>query len=221
MSFRKENRSTLLLMIITGILLIYTGIRYNQSFFRLLPLFNSLFIAFLQSRISRLAPLLGGLNCFLYAAVYFHYTLYGSAAYVFFVAGPVQLITFFRWRKRPFKSSTMLKKMSARTRVIAGILCVLSFFAMQAILNIFGSEYMLLDNGLTLIGILISFLTMFAYVEYTFLNVISTFMNIILYARMMASYPEQITFLIFYVYSFLCAVKAFIYVQRLYTEQHA
>jgi len=115
----------------------------------------------------------------------------------------------------------MLKKMSARTRVIAGILCVLSFFAMQAILNIFGSEYMLLDNGLTLIGILISFLTMFAYVEYTFLNVISTFMNIILYARMMASYPEQITFLIFYVYSFLCAVKAFIYVQRLYTEQHA
>ncbi len=219
MSFWKENRSTLILMAITGVLLIFTGITYGQSFFRILPLFNSLFIALLQSRVHRLAPLLGGLNCFLYAVVYFHYTLYGSAAYVFFVAGPVQLVTFFRWRKRPFGNSTILRRMSFKTRLTASGICALAFALLYVILGFFGSEYMLLDNALTLIGILISFLTMFAYVEYTFLNVISTFMNIILYARMMQSFPEQITFFIFYIYSFICAVKAFIHIQRIYNTQ--
>ncbi len=219
MSFWKENRGTLILMGITGILLLYTGIVYNQAFFRILPLFNSLFIALLQSRISRIAPLLGGLNCFLYAAVYFHYTLYGSAAYVFFIAGPVQLITFFRWRRHPYKSSTVLKKMDGKTRLWALAACMAAFGILYVILRHFRSAYMLLDNSLTLLGILISFLTMFAYVEYTALNVVSTFLNIVLYAGMMRTYPEQITFFIFYIYSFVCAVRAFVHVQRLYNEQ--
>ena len=220
MSFWKENRGILILMGITAVLLMVTGVLYQQSFFRILPLFNSLYIALLQSRIHRAAPLLGGLNCFLYAAVYYHYTLYGSAAYVFFIAGPVQLITFFRWKKRPFKTSTVLKRMSRRTRLWACIGGIGTFGLLYLILRLFGSPYLLLDNGLTLLGILISFLTMYAYVEYTFLNVISTFINIILYAKMMQVYPEQITFFIFYLYSFACACKAFYHVHRLYREQN-
>ncbi len=222
MSFWKENRSTLVLMAITGLLLLYTGIVYEQSFFRILPLFISLLVALLQSRANRLAYLLGGLNCFfLYTAVHFYYTLYAQAVYVFFVSAPLQLMTFFRWRKRPYKSSTILKKMSARTRLIVFSACALAFLALYFILNLFGSAYMFLDNFLTLLGVVITLLTLYAYVEYAYLAVLNTFLNIILYAQMMHAFPEQITFLIFYVYSFICSVKAFLHVHRLYREQNA
>ncbi len=221
MQFWKENRGMLILMIATAVLLIYTGIYYDQAFFRILPLFNSLFIAFLQSRVSRLAPLLGGFNCFLYAAVYFHYSLYGSAAYVFFIAGPMQIVTFFRWKKNPYKSSTVLRKMTGKTRLFAFLACMGGFGLLYLILSRFGSQYLLLDNALTLLGVLITFLTMFAYVEYTVLNVISAFLNIVLYAKMMLALPEQSTFFIFYIYSFICAVRSFVFVQRIYKEQNS
>lgn len=207
-------------MSITGILLVISGIYTGQAFFRMLPLFNSLFIAFLQSRANRLAPLLGGLNCFIYGAVYLHYTLYGSALYVLLVAGPVQLLTFFRWRKRPYGHSTVLKRMKGKTRLISGGVALLGYFAFYLLLRHFGSAYMLLDNTLTILGIFISFLTMFAYVEYTWLNVISAFLNVVLYTKMLRVYPEQITFLIFYVYSFYCATRAFFFVGRLYNLQN-
>ena len=220
MTFWKENRVTLILMTITGILLAATGIYTGQAFFRMLPLFNSLFIALLQSRANRIAPLLGGLNCFIYGAVYLHYTLYGSALYVLLVAGPVQILTFFRWRKRPYAHSTVLKRMQTKTRLISGAAALLAYGVFFLLLRHFGSAYLLLDNTLTIIGVFISFLTMFAYVEYTFLNVISTFLNIILYIKMLGAYPEQITFLIFYLYSFFCAVRAFFFVGRLYRLQN-
>lgn len=220
MKFWKENKVTLILMSITGILLIVSGIYTKQAFFRMLPLFNSLIIALLQSRASRIAPLFGGLNCFIYGIVYLHYTLYGSALYVLLVAGPVQILTFFRWRKRPYGHSTILKRMCLKTRLIAGSAALLGYGVFYLLLRHFGSAYMLLDNTLTILGVFISFLTMLAYIEYTWLNVISTFLNIVLYIKMLGAYPEQITFLIFYLYSFFCAVRAFFFVGRLYRLQN-
>lgn len=207
-------------MSITGILLLISGIYTGQAFIRMLPLFNSLIIALLQSRANRIAPLLGGLNCFIYGAVYLHYTLYGSALYVLLVAGPVQLLTFFRWRKRPYGHSTVLKKMSTKTRLISGTAAAIGYGIFYLLLRHFGSDYMLLDNTLTILGVFISFLTMLAYVEYTWLNVLSAFLNIVLYIKMLGAYPEQITFLIFYLYSFFCAVKALFFVGRLYCLQN-
>ena len=72
------------LKILAFIVLIY--LVFGTLFFRLhianvLPLFFSVFIMFLQSRVNRYAFLIGALNSILYAVAYFYMTLYSSAAY--------------------------------------------------------------------------------------------------------------------------------------------
>ena len=56
----------IILMAVTAVLITVTGIIFKQSFFRILPLYVSLVIGYLQTRMSRYAPLMGGINSILY-----------------------------------------------------------------------------------------------------------------------------------------------------------
>ena len=67
----------LVIMGVTAILIMTTGIIYKQSPLRMIPLYVSLVIALMQSEVSRYAPLIGSVNSLLYAAVYGYYRLYG------------------------------------------------------------------------------------------------------------------------------------------------
>ena len=74
----KKNLPSFLLIGCTAVLITVTGIKFNQSFFRILPLFISLFVANLQSRVNRYGSLLGSINSLIYAGVYVYYGLYAS-----------------------------------------------------------------------------------------------------------------------------------------------
>ena len=73
-----KNIAGFMLLGITAIVITITGILVDQSFFRILPLYISLFVSLLQARANRYAPLIGSVNSLLYAAVYYHYRLYAS-----------------------------------------------------------------------------------------------------------------------------------------------
>ena len=60
----KKNLPSFILIGCTAVLITVTGIKFNQSFFRILPLFISLFVANLQSRVNRYGSLLGSLARF-------------------------------------------------------------------------------------------------------------------------------------------------------------
>ena len=96
-------------MTLTGILITISGIYYKQNFLRILPLYNSLIIALLQSRVNRYSNLLGSINSILYAAVYFYYGLLASAFQALLFSFPMQLITFIRWNKNKWEKSTVLR----------------------------------------------------------------------------------------------------------------
>ena len=68
-------------------------------------------------------------------------------------------------------------------------------------------------------GILITILTMFAFVEYTWLMLPSGLLNIALNIATMQTNPEQITYVVFSVYSMICVTIQFFCVRRLYGEQ--
>ena len=74
-------------------------------------------IGFLQTRMSRYAPLMGGINSILYTVVYFSCGLYSSAAYFLLAFCPLQLITFFRWSKRPHGDSMVFRKLTGKQRL--------------------------------------------------------------------------------------------------------
>ena len=79
---------------ITGVLITIAGVYYKQDFLRILPLYISLIIASLQSRVNRYASLLGSINSLLYGAVYIFYGIYASAISAFLFSFPIQMLTF-------------------------------------------------------------------------------------------------------------------------------
>lgn len=203
----------------TAILITAAGIYFHQNFLLILPLYISLVIGMLQSRVNRYANLIGSMNSLLYGAVYIYYSLYGSAFSALLFSCPIQILTFVRWNKNKWEHSTVLRKMSWKQRILLAIGFIGALVIMWIVLPLIGSQYVFLDSVTTLMGILIYFLTMFAFVEYTFLMIINGAIGIILYITMLKETPEMMTHLIFSVYSFICIVFAFFEAKKLYKSQ--
>lgn len=215
----KKNIPSFLLIGCTAILITVTGIQFNQSFFRILPLFISLFVANLQSRVNRYGSLLGSINSLIYAGVYVYYGLYASVLSALLVSFPIQLLTFIRWNKNKWEKSTVLRRMKplhlALTLSGFAVLLVLMWFVLPKL----GAQYVFLDSTVTVLGTLTSFLTMFAFVEYAFFMVVNCFLNLILYIQMVPDSPDTVTYLVFGVYSFICSVIGAVSVVKIYKEQ--
>jgi len=216
--FRK-NTVLAALILISGLSITVTGFLFNQDFFRILPLYISLIIALMQSNVNRYALLLGGINSILYAFVYIYYSLYASALYAAFISFPIQIVTFIRWNKQRWKSSTLLRKMSWKLRSITAFSFAAVWSGMYILLTLTDSKYVLFDTSVSLFGILISILTMFSYIEYTYLMLPSCLISIGMYLVMMQENPEQITYLIFSIYCFVCQCIAFRNARQIYAEQ--
>lgn len=208
------------LMAVTGVLITVTGIYYKQSFLRILPLYNSLIIAMLQSRVNRYSNLFGSINSILYAAVYMYYGLLASALQAILFSFPMQLITFIRWNKNKWEKSTVLRKLSWKHRIILSVCYAAALFIMCKVLPLFGAKNVFLDSATNILGVFILFMTMFAFVEYTFCMIVNGIIGIILYIPMLSETPDILPFLIFSVYSFICIVFAYFEAQRLYKKQN-
>ncbi len=220
--FLKKHWFTYLLILLTGVGITVTGILFEQSFFRMWPLYNSLFIMALSARANRYSCLFGGLNSVLYGIVYWNFGLMGSFASAMFFSCPVQLVTFVLYHRRKYGSSTLFRKMAWRWRGVAalGFGCVWlgAYIVIQAI----GGSYALLDTTVSLFGIFITFLTMFAFIEAPVLNILNSTISIALYVQMIADgATEQWTYFVYSVYCLICVVRGAIRRIALYREQQA
>lgn len=195
------------------------AIYYKQSFLLIMPLYVSIVIGMLQSRVNRFASMLGSVNSIVYGAVYLYYNLYGAAFSAWLFSFPIQLITFIRWNKNKRGSSTKLRKMTPKMMILVAVGFCVALVLMWTLLPLLGAEYVFLDSVTTLLGILIYFLTMFAFVEYPFYMIINGILSIALYVTMLEESPETLTYLIFSVYSFICICFAFFEARRLYKAQ--
>lgn len=217
----KTDIAVYILMGITAVLISIAGIYFKQELFRILPLYISIVIGMLQSRVNRFASLLGSMNSLLYGAVYYYYGLYGSLFSAVLLSFPVQLITFIRWNKNKWEHSTVLHKLTIKQRIILSAAFILSLLIMWIVLPLIGSQYVFLDSLTNILGIIIYFLTMFAYVEYTFLMIVNGIIGIALYIQMLEQSPEMTTYLIYSVYSFICIVFAYFKAKKIYGNQQS
>ncbi len=205
---------------VTFVLILVTSIIFKQKFVVIFPVFISLFIMAFQADANRYAYLAGGLNAVIYTGIYVYLGLYASAASALLFSFPMQLITFINWKKKSYENSTMFKKMSAKVRIVVSVLFILCFAVLYIGLKAMGSDYAILDNVSTLVGIMVTVLTMLAFIEYSYLWILSGILQIVLNVQvMMNNQPEHITYVIFSVYCFYCIVLAFINVRKLYAKQ--
>lgn len=209
------------LMLVTAVLITVTGIYYGQSFLRMLPLYLSLVAMYMQSEVNRVAPLLAGICSFLYAIVYIYYGLYALAIYAVVLCGPLQIFTFFQWKKRAYGQSVMLRRMSWKGRILNLVAFGVAWLVLYIIMSALGSSYTVFDNMSSLLGGWATFLTIFAFVEYMWVTVLSVLCNIVLYSSMLADAPEQITYLIYTVYAFICSCLAVRQAKKLWKEQNS
>lgn len=98
---------------------------------------------------------------------------------------------------------------------------VVIWFVMWAFFSIFHSGYLLLDNTLTLISTVSTVLCALSYIEYTYLQMLSLAIGIVLYSTMLKEWPIQLTYLIYNVYALICSAKAFFVIKRLCAVQEA
>ncbi len=214
-----KNIVITVLLVCTAVLITVTAVMSGQNFLRVMPLYVSLFIALLQSRVNRFASLLGSFNSVIYGIVYVHYSLYGSAFSAFLFSCPIQLLTFIRWNKNKRGSSTLLRKLSWGKRALLAAGFLVALLLMWKFLPMAGAKYVFLDSVSTLLGIIVYFMTMFAFVEYTVLMMINGLIGIFLNVAMVKDSPEMWPFLIFSVYSWVCIAFAFFEARRLYSAQ--
>lgn len=204
---------------LTAVGLIVTWIAFGQTPLRMLPLFVSLVVGMLQAGANRYACLIGGINSIIYTVVYLRLGIYGLAAQALFVSCPFQLVTFARWSKHKYKNSTEFRRMSGKARLISSAVLAVCYALTLAILKAAGSGYSLLDGATSLLGVATSVLTLLSYIEYTWLMLVSGVLSITLNIAMTIDRPEMITYVVFSVYSFICVVRQFFSVRRIYSEQ--
>ena len=187
---------------------------YKPALLSILPVFISVFILFMQTRVNRFAYLVGAANAVLYAVAYYTMSLPATAAYALLISCPLQIITFLLWQKNTTNGSTATKKMGWLGRLILASAVALTWLLMYLIFKSFNSEYMFFDTTVSVLGIVSTVLVMLRYAEGTLIGFPSSIVSIILYIQMLDSDPSRVIWLIFTVYTLTCQTVTFINMQR-------
>ena len=218
----KEKIFDITLVGTTAILITICSLTFRENVFVVIPLYVSLFVWFLQSKANKYAFLLGGLNSILYAAVDLFNGLYATAVYDVLVSCTLQIITFINWNRHAYgKNSTIFKRLSAKQITLIASAGILLWSGLYFVLSLFNSEYMLFDNTRTLLGIAATILCALSYIEYTYLQQVNIVVSLVLYAMIFKEEPIMITHFIFNIYAFICAIRSFIKMKKLYKEQQS
>ncbi len=213
------KNSKIIIIIVTGIAILVAGIVCKQEFFLMIPLFISLFVMAFQSEANKLGPLIGSINSLIYTAAYIYMGVYASAASAILFSFPVQLMTFFRWKKNAYKKTVVFRKMTMKMRLVWSIIFLVVWGIMSMVFMHLDYEYAILDSGSFLFGFVIPVLTMLAYIEYTYLWIIQCIVGVFLNIQMVVNDYKETTYLIYGVYALYCVICAFINVQKFYKEQ--
>lgn len=214
-----KDKKKIIIIAVTGISILVAGILCKQHFLLMVPLFISLFVMAFQSEANRFGALAGAVNSLIYTGAYIYMGVYASAASAVLFSFPMQLMTFFNWRKNAYKSTVVFKSMSKKIRILSFSGFLLLWAVLAAVFIHLDYEYAVLDSGSFLLGFIVPVLTMLAYIEYTYLWIIQAVLSVLLSVQMVIVDYRQTTYLIYSIYCFYCIICAFINVRRFYKEQ--
>ncbi len=207
------------LIALTAVAIAVAAVLTGCPVYRVIPLLVSLLVMYLQTRASRFSFLLGGCNAAYYGVVYVALGLYGMAMYNVFVACPIQIVTYIRWKRHTFADATVLKALKAKQRILCVLVFGAAWTALYFALSAFGSEYLILDNSVTLISVCANVASFLYLIEFPYIQCVSYVVNIALYIQMIRDDVRQWPFLIYAVYALICVAISAVYMQKLYNWQ--
>ena len=99
-------------------------------------------------------------------------------------------------------------------KIFSSVVLLAAGFACLCLITKNLSQYFLLDNAIAALGILVTVLKMLSYIEFTYFGICNEIFAVLLYILMLKNNPEQSTYLIFSLYSLVCAVVAVAFAER-------
>jgi nicotinamide riboside transporter PnuC len=203
---------------LVGILIVIFAILKEQTLLKTLPTLITLVVLIMSVRANRYAFLVGASNCVLYTMAYLSEGLIFSAINAFLVSMPIQLFSFFVWsRHKEGRTQSALVRMRW-WQLLVSILAIFpawagSFFGLGAF---FEGNMAILDSLIFVLGILISVLIAFRFIEGQYFNVVSCLLNLAMFIMLCIESPDNVNFLIISVYNLFRVVQAAINWSLLY-----
>lgn len=190
-------------MMAAALILYFAAVR-EQSPLKTIPTLVTLCVQLLNVAANRYAFLLGGTNALLYGVAYFSEGLYFSTVSAVLISAPIQLFSFIRWGKnRRTDNSTALKRLSGRAWCIVIASIAAGFAFCYFLLSPFfaGANYPLLDTLCFTLGIVVSLLAAFRYVESQYISAVSSCLSIVMWVMIARSAPENLNYVIISLYN--------------------
>jgi len=206
---------------LVGVLIIVFAILKQQSFIKTLPTLITLGVLIMSVRANRYAFLVGACNCVLYTVAYISEGVYFSAANAFLVSMPIQLFSFFVWsRHKDGKTKSTLLKMKWWQLVLSTFAVFPTwagcYFGLGAF---FEGNMAILDSLCFVLGILISLLIAFRFIEGQYFNILSCFIALAMWIIICIKSPSNINFLIISFYNLFRTVQAAVNWTLIYRRQ--
>ena len=197
------------LMLAVAILIIVFAILREQPFIKTLPMLITLAVQLMLVRASRYAFLLGGTNALLYGVAYFSEEVYFSFASAVLISAPIQIYSFISWSKRINRDQLPLRFLGLKKLAIAiGITLVGWAICVFGLSELFSTAaYPALDSYLFVMGVTVSLLSAWGYIESQYLNVISCGLSVILWALLTVRNPSNFNYIIINVYNFYRVIQ--------------
>ncbi|MBQ8409466.1 MAG: nicotinamide mononucleotide transporter [Clostridia bacterium] len=195
---------------LAAVLIIVFAVLKEQTFLKTLPTLITLVVLIMSVRANRFAFLVGASNCVLYTIAYMGEGLYFSAASAFLVSLPIQVFSFFHWsRHKEGKTRSTLVRMKPWLLISSTVAIfpawIGCYFGLSAFIT---GNYPVIDSLVFVLGILISALIAFRFVEGQYFNLASCLISLGMWIAICVDDPSNINFLIISCYNLFRTVQA-------------
>lgn len=212
----KINKRHLLIdylpMALTATLIIASAVWKEQSFLKTLPTLITLAVQILLARANRLTFLLGGANSILYALSYFEETLYLQALSATVISMPVQIYSYFNWKKNSVSNSPKLRELSPLHKLLIAVGIVAGWLIGNRFIGnmMRDAKYATADVLLFIMGIVVTFLSAFRFVDAQYLSLISGVLSLCLWIRIAIESPQNVNYVVIAAYNLFRHIETLI-----------
>ena len=209
-------------MALTAVLIIIFAVLKEQSFVRTLPTLITLVVQILLARANRYAFLLGGANSLLYAISYFGSHLYFEFFFAIAISAPMQIYSFFNWKRNESGGRPRIKEMSAGGKLlIAASVLSLWLFCTKFVGDIISSsEHIVLDSLIFALGVASTALSAFVYFDAQYIQLLSAAISLVLWATIVVNEPANANYLIISAYNMFRSIETFLGWRRYTPKKH-
>ena len=190
--------------LLVGAVILYVAVTREQTVLKTLPTLITLVVQMLLVAANRYAFLLGGTNAVLYGIAYYSEGLYFSMISALLISAPIQMFSFVRWgKKQKTRGASAIGVLTAKGRLITLALATLLFALCYFLLAPFfeGGRYPFLDTVTFSLGIVVSVLAAFGYVESQYINLIAILLKIGMWILITLESPENFNYIIISLYN--------------------